>query len=496
MALALILIPLGLAALALVLPSQRLRPWLVPLGGALHLGFTVRLLLGPPRPSLGGWLYLDALDRLILGFESLFFFTCSIYAAGYLTLRSERNNRVVCACLLAFLAMMTLVIQAHHLGLMWVAIEASTLSAGPLLYFHRTPRSLEAVWKYLMVGSVGVALALLGSFFLAYSALRGGVTPSLLFEDLVRDAPRLSRPWLHPAFVLLFIGYGTKMGLAPVHAWKPDAYGEAPGLAGALLSGGLTTCAFLAILRFYRIVNAAHDGAFAREMMITAGLLSMVVGGVFIARQRDYKRLLAYSSVEHMGILVLGVGIGGAGVFGALYHMLNNGFTKGVLFLAAGNLQRAYGDKLTVHVKGALHRLPLSGGLFFAGFFAITGTPPFGVFQSEFTILRAAFATHQFAIGAAFLVLLAIVFVGMAATVLAVVQGDPPPLNHRTTQGSGDAHGDPHAPAHRPSIILRDTLLTTAPLFVFLGLALLLGVHLPSSLSALLHEAATSLEAP
>ena len=213
---------------------------------------------------------------------------------------------------------MTLVTLSHHLGLMWVAMEATTLASAPLLYFNHNARSLEATWKYLLIGSVGIALALFGSFFLAYASLKAGLESTLLFDQLVKDAPHLSPPWLHAAFVLLFVGYGTKMGLAPMHTWKPDAYGEAPGMVGTLLAGGVTSCAFLAILRVYQICRAGADAEFAREIMIFMGLLSMAVAAVFMVRQRDFKRMLAYSSVEHMGILVLGVGIGGLAVYGAL----------------------------------------------------------------------------------------------------------------------------------------------------------------------------------
>src|SRR3954471_23659980 len=159
---------------------------------------------------------------------------------------------------------------------------------------------------------------------------------SLLFTDLIREAPRLSRPWLHAAFVLLFVGYGTKMGLAPMHTWKPDAYGEAPGIVGALLAGGVTRCAFLALMRVYLICRGGTEAAFTRQIMIAMGLFSMATAAVFMARQRDLKRMLAYSSIEHMGILVLGVGIGGLATYGALLHLINNGLTKGVLFLSAG----------------------------------------------------------------------------------------------------------------------------------------------------------------
>src|SRR5262249_24399551 len=270
---------------------------------------------------------------------------------GYLSLRTERPNRIFCANLFAALATMTLVTLSPHPGLMWVAIEATTLVCAPFLYFNQNPRSLEATWKYLLIGSVGIALALFGSFFLAYASLKSGLESTLLFDQLVQVAPKLSPQWLHAAFVLLFIGYGTKMGLAPMHTWKPDAYGEAPGIVGTLLAGGVTSCAFLAILRVYQISRAGSEAEVARQIMIFMGLLSMAFAAVFLARQRDFKRMLAYSSVEHMGILVLGIGIGGLAVYGALLHLINNGLTKGVLFLSAGNIHRAYGSKVTDDVR-------------------------------------------------------------------------------------------------------------------------------------------------
>src|SRR5262249_53677114 len=308
---------------------------------------------------LGGWLLLDALGKIVLGLLAVLFFLCSVYAPGYLTIRSDRPNRVFCANLFVALAMMTLVTLSHHLGLMWVAMEATTLACAPFIYFNHNARSLEATWKYLLIGSVGIALALFGSFFLAYSALTAGLESTLLFDQLIEAAPKLSPPWLHAAFVLLFIGYGTKMGLAPMHTWKPDAYGEAPSIVGALFAGGVTSVAFLAILRVYQICRAGAEADFAREVLIGMGLVSMVVAAVFMVRQRDFKRMLAYSSIEHMGILVIGVGIGGLALYGALLHLINNALTKGVLFLSAGNIHRAYGSKVTDEVRGALQRVPL-----------------------------------------------------------------------------------------------------------------------------------------
>jgi hydrogenase-4 component F len=258
-----------------------------------------------------------------------------------------------------------------------------------------------------------------------------------------------------------------------MHTWKPDAYGEAPGVVGTLLAGGVTSCAFLAILRIYKICAAGPEGLFARQVLIVFGLLSMAVAAVFMARQRDFKRMLAYSSVEHMGILVLGVGLGGLATYGALLHLINNGLTKGVLFLSAGNIHRAYGSKLTDEVRGALRGLPVSGTLFFIGFLAITGAPLFGPFVSEFTIATAAFTMGEYLVGALFLVLLGVVFLGMGATVLAVVQGDPDGAKH---------------PEYR------DTFGTAAPIVLFLGLVVLLGVCIPPELDAVLREAAAFLE--
>jgi len=474
MAYALVLIPLLSALVAFMVPSDRLRPKIVTAGGVAQ-GLAVAVALHEPRVAgFHDWLLLDLTGKLVLGVTSTLFFVCSLYAPAYLKQRTDRSNRVFCACLLAFDAMLALIAESHHLGLMWVGLEAATLASAPMLYFNRTQHSLEATWKYLLIGSVGIALALLGSLFLAYSALRVELAPSLLLEDLLHEAPRLSKPWLHSAFVILFVGYGTKMGLAPMHTWKPDAYGEAPGLVGALMAGGLTTCAFCCILRFVQIMNAAGDGAIARELLLVLGLTSMAVAAVFMARQRDYKRMLAYSSVEHMGILVLGIGIGGGALFGSMLHMLNNALTKGVLFLCAANVQRAYASKSTDDVRGALHRVPISGVLMLAAFFAITGSPPFGPFFSELAILNAAIVGGHYVVAALFLAMLVVVFLGMGATVLSVLQGRPSERASTTTY--------------------RDDFSTVAPGILLMGLVLVLGVYVPHPIERMIRDAAATIE--
>ncbi|MGZ4811053.1 MAG: proton-conducting transporter transmembrane domain-containing protein [Thermoanaerobaculia bacterium] len=470
MVLGLIVVPLVAALAAFLVPSDRPRPWIVAAGALAHTVMSFYV-VGTHNSGTGllGWLRLDALGRLILLLDSVLFLICAVYCIGYLRVRSERPNRVFCTVLLVFLGTTSAIVLAQHLTILWVAMEATTLATAMLLYFNQNRRSLEATWKYLMIGSVGIALALLGTLFLAYAALLGLGEPTLLYPDLVRRAAGLSTPWLRTAFVFLLVGYGTKMGLAPLHTWKPDAYGEAPGVVGALLSGGLTSCAFLALLRVYRIVDAAGQGAFARQLLIALGLLSMATAAAFMIGQRDFKRLLAYSSVEHMGILVLGIGIGGLGIFGALLHVINNALTKGVLFLAAGNIHRAFKSKRLEDVTGAMQRLPFSGTMFLAGFLAITGSPPFGPFLSEITILRAAMDNHRYVVGALYLVLLAIIFIGMGSTVLAVVQGTPPE--------------DPEGRTFRESIY------KTAPILVSLLLVLMMGTWIPKPLIDLIHEA-------
>ncbi|MBI1783635.1 hydrogenase [Candidatus Sumerlaeota bacterium] len=475
MALAMILFPIFMAALALAVQSNHWRPLLLPLASIGHAAMLGWALAHPPEVTMSAWLVLDPPGRLVLVSVSGLYFFCSVYTVGYLQYRQDRPNRIFCACMLALLGVMSLVTWSHHLGLMWVAIETMALTTAPLIYFNHTTRSIEATWKYLLVGSIGIALALLGSFFLAYAALHAGLEPSLTLEDLLKQAPLLSKPWLHAAFVLLLIGYGTKIGLAPVHSWKPDAYGEAPGVVGALFAGGVTNCAFLALLRIYHVCLAAGEGVYVGKLLIFIGLLSMAVAGVFMVWQKDFKRMLAYSSIEHMGILVLGIGIGGAAIFGTLLHMVNNTVAKGVLFLSAGNIHRAYNSKTTDAVQGALRKLPVSGGLFLAGFLAITGSPPFGPFISEFAILNATFDAHRFTTAGCFLFFLLLIFIGMGAVVLRVAQGHP----------SVDHHSSSY----------RDGVLTTLPPLLLMALVLLLGLYIPGPLNALLGDAVRFLEA-
>jgi hydrogenase-4 component F len=417
--------PLLAAGLAALWPCDRTRPWFLPAAGLAHALLAFGLLLHPPAAPFQAWLGYDPLARAMLPAVSLLFLGCAAYGVPYLRLRAERSNRIFVPAFLAALGLMSAAHMARHLGLLWIATEAVTLSSVPLLHFNNTPRAFEATWKYLLVGGTGIALSLLGSFCLGYASLHGGGVGDLTFTGLMAQGAGLSRPWVLIAWVLLLVGYGTKMGLAPMHTWKPDAYGEAPGIVGAMLAGGVTTVAFSAVLRVRAVVDAAGAGVVAGRTLLVIGLFSTLVAALFLLSTRDFKRMLAYSSVEHMGILSLGAALGGAGLWAAFFHVWNNSMTKGALFLSAGNIRRAAGGRTLDEVSGMSVITPRSAALFVAGLFAVTACPPFGPFFSELLIVKIAFGTGHGRAAAFFLVCLLLAFFGLTRVVFAIVYGRP-----------------------------------------------------------------------
>ena len=373
--------------------------------------------------------------------------------------------------LLLFLAAMTLVAVTHHLAVMWVAVEATTLSSAPLVYFYRRGPALEAAWKYLMICSVGIALALLGTFFLGAAEAAVSGAPSLTLEGLTRAAPAMPRAWLRAAFILALVGYGTKMGLVPLHTWLPDAHSQAPSPVSALLSGALLNCAFLGVLRFFQVCLASGDAAFARTLLLLLGFVSIGVATAVLLRQRDYKRLFAYSSVENMGILAVGAGLGGAAAYGAVLQAVNHSLAKGALFFVAGNVLRGYGTTDAGDVRGVLRQLRVSGPLLAALFLAIGGLPPFGPFMSELMIFRTAIGGRSAWLGVLFVALLAAAFLAMAGVLLPMLQGSP----------------------NRPPRGEREGWLTIVPPLVLTAAVLLLGVYVPQALADLLGAVAAQI---
>ncbi len=523
---ALLVVPALAGAVAYFIRADSARRALLLLTAVAHAALTAAAWLRDPAPALGGWLQLDAAGRLILTITSVLFLAAATYSVGYLG-REQREVRrdfedgllfanapepTFTACLLLFLGAMTLVTTSHRFGLLWVAIEATTLASAPLIYFHRHHRSLEATWKYLLICSVGIALALLGNFFLAVAASDpAGAPVPLVLGDLVRGAARLHTPWLKAAFLLFLVGYGTKMGLAPLHTWLPDAHSEAPSVVSALLSGALLNCAFLGILRVQQVLAAAGEAAFGRDLLVLFGVLSMAVAAIFIVGQTDYKRMLAYSSVEHMGVLALGVGLGGAATFGALLHAVNHSLTKAMLFLVAGNILTVYRTKSTVDVRGVLRVLPVSGVLWVAGLFAITGSPPFAPFLSELAILKGALDQGRILIAVVYLLLLAVIFLGMMTAMLRMAQAggdetsgtaDAEPHSDPASHGARDAEGrsDPASAAARgarsrsdatpPSLGIGESVWAAAPPAALALFVLALGLYVPGFLRNVIEEAA------
>lgn len=475
------------------------------LSAALVAYFALPLTENTPRyapASLGGLLQPDATGTLFLALASLLFCAASVYAIGYL--RTERahgavlrdiqsgtaftnapEQRFLC-CLCLFLAAMSLVTTTQHLGVLWVGIECTTLASAPLIYFHRHKRSLEATWKYLMICSVGIALALLGNILFALalypeSAHTSGtahVNPLdqvSFFTAIAAKALRegaVPAPWLKVAFIFLLVGYGTKMGLAPLHNWLPDAHSQAPSVVSALLSGALLNCAFLGIVRGHQIMTAAGLAPFSGGLLLFFGLVSLVVAAIFIVHQGQYKRLLAYSSVEHIGILAIGAGLGGAGAFAAMLHSVGHSLTKCMLFLLAGNILHHYRTHSSHDICGMRRLMPITAALWMAGFFALVGVPPFALFVSKVSLLMALVKNEAYIATTVYLTALCVIFIGMSVPVLRMVQGNKPPAV------SGRFH---------------ETALNIGPPFVLCLAVICLGVWIPDWLTRFLHAAAAVL---
>jgi hydrogenase-4 component F len=470
--LAILLIPAAAAGLAYLLPRRGLRLAVLVLTSIVHLALVTVLWTTPDVTALGGWLVADPLGLIVLTLVSVLFLAASVYAIGLLREESPRGGRLFVSCLLGFLAATSLVSLSHHFALLWVGMESTTLAVAPLIFHRHDRRSLEAVWKYLVLSSVGIAFALLAVFLLATAqpALPG--VRALVLDDMLANGHSLEGSWLRAAYVFALAGFGTKIGLAPLHTWKPDTYGEAPSLVGALMSGALTSCAFLGLARFTEVAVAAGLTDFTRPLLITFGLISLVIAAAFIIGQADVKRLLAYSSVEHMGLLVLGLGVGGIGVYGSVLHVLNNGIAKGMLFLVVGNLVLATGSSVAADMSGILKLRPWSAALLLVGLFAVTGSPPFGLFVSEFSIVSGAIRQDHWLVAAFMVALLAIIFVGIGGMFLRIIFGPGTTTTAHDEKSTGEG-----------------VLLLVGPLGLA-ALVVMLGLYIPTPLQNSLVRAA------
>lgn len=342
------------------------------------------------------YVILDSLAAWVVLCVAVVYLLASLYAVGYMRLLDEEDRLHRFYALFAGFALTTLAAPLmNNIGVYWIAIELTTLVSTFLVGFERGAESIEAAWKYIIVVSAGISLALLGTILFYWGgSFVLGPSYEMTWSTLGGVAARIPPVLLVPAFLLVLVGYGTKVGLAPMHTWLPDAHSEGPAPVSAMLSGALLNTAMLGIVRFLGIMDNAHRSLLPRTVLVALGAFSLLIAALFIVRQEGVKRLMAYSSVEHMGVLALGFGFGGPlGMAGALYHMLNHSLSKSLMFFGAGNAMRYFGTKEIRSITGVLKPFPVSGMLWLAGAVAITGAPPFGLFLSEITILRAGLAT-------------------------------------------------------------------------------------------------------
>jgi hydrogenase-4 component F len=428
---------------------------------------------GGPVLGLGERFFIDPLNAFLVALTALVGFTTALFSRPYMRIEREHGRmtgprmRLFHSMYQLFIAMMLVALTTNNLGVLWVAMEAATLTTVLLVSVYRTPASLEAAWKYFILCGVGIAQALFGTLLLYLAADRviGGGEGALLWTHLDAVKSQLEPNILSLAFVFLLLGYGTKVGLVPVHNWLPDAHAEGPTPISAVLSGLLLNVALYAILRCKVLADGAMASGLPGRAMIGFGILSVVVAALFLRRQRDVKRMFAYSSIEHMGLMTFAFGMGGPiANFAGLLHMTVHSLTKSAIFFAVGHATQRAGSQLMDDIRGLLQGAPTLGWGLLLGSLAILGVPPFGVFTSEFLILTSAMRQLPWATPV-LLLALAVAFAAVFARTQAMVLGTPnlPPQRH--------------APA-------------LLPVFVHLALAFMLGLYIPPFLADWYRQAA------
>ena len=423
--------------------------------------------------AAGEQFFIDSLNVFLVALTAFVAMTTAVFSAPYM--RIERDHgRVSAAGLRLYHSMyqlfslaMLLVLTTNNLGVMWVAMEAATLTTVLLVALYRTHASLEAAWKYFILCGVGIAQALLGTILVYFAAekILGAGVGSLLWTHLEAVKGQLEPTVMSIAFVFLLVGYGTKVGLVPLHNWLPDAHAEGPTPISAVLSGLLLNVALYALIRFKVITDGALERPFASALLMGFGLLSVVVATFFLSRQRDVKRMFAYSSIEHMGLITFAFGMGGpVASFAGLLHMTVHSLTKSAIFFAVGHAAQKAGTQVMADIRGLIRVNPTVGWGLMLGTVAILGMPPFGVFASEFLILTTAIALHPWA-APILLLSLGIAFAAIFGKVQPMVFGET------------NARQLPHPPA-------------LVPVFAHLAIVLALGLYMPPYLADWYRQAA------
>lgn len=456
----------AIAACILAFESEYRRSAIINLcaSGATFL-FALILLL--TEQETGTYLFVDDLNIVFIVLSTFIGFTTSIYSASYIEHEIETgklgpvNVRFYHAMYQTLMCAMNLALLASNIGLMWVAIEVATLTTVLMVGIYRTPHALEAAWKYFILGSVGIALALFGTIlvYMAAEPAIGQGYDAMVWKTLMEQAPQFNPRMLNVAFIFLILGYGTKVGLAPMHAWLPDAHAEGPTPISAVLSGLLLNVALYAVLRFKMLLTANAAAIAPGPLMITLGLLSLILAAFMLYRRDDIKRLFAYSSIEHMGIIAFAFGMGGPlANFAGLLHMTMHSLTKSAIFFAVGHITQVSGTQKIADIRGLTQSQPILGWGLVAGVMAIVGLPPLGIFMSEFLVVSSTFARQPLlAIPLVFGLLLA--FGALLLRLTGMAFGEP-------TGREGEV---------KASVI---------PLYAHLALVLLAGLYLPSHIVA------------
>jgi len=460
-----LLIPAGAAAVLAVLPGYRLSARLNVLASLLTLLSALLLFLGKPQP--GAYLLVDDLNIVFIVLNTFVGFTTSVFSASYIAHELETGRltpghlRFYHAMYQAMMFGMNLALVANNIGLMWVAVELATLTTVLMVGIYRTPEAIEAAWKYFILGSVGIALALFGTIlvYMAAQPVVGEGLDGMVWTVLIDHVAAFDPALLNLAFIFLLLGYGTKVGLAPLHAWLPDAHAEGPTPISAVLSGLLLNVALYAVLRF-KMLLAAHPTAIAPgPLMAVMGLTSLLFAGLMLYRRRDIKRLFAYSSIEHMGIITFAFGMGGPlANFAGLLHMTMHSLTKSAIFFAVGHIAQVKGTQKIADIRGLTESHPVLGWGLVTGVVAIAGLPPLGVFMSEFLVVSSTFAREPL-LAVPLVLGLLVAFGALLLRVQGLAFGEP--------TGSS-------APIQA----------STVPMLGHLGLVLAAGVYLPPPLTA------------
>jgi hydrogenase-4 component F len=486
---AILAVPL-VAVLSTFVDGWQLARVATALSGLISLGLAIVIALevrnGRVLVAASGWLRVDSLSAVFLLATGLIYGIAGVFSIGYLSVDEHHAGfRPFAKRYFVFLNLfgwtMLLVPLAADFGTLWVAVELTTIVSSLLVAIDRTDAALEASWKYILIASSGLGIALLSIIILYATGTHAlGTEYVPRFARFLLHADQLSHEAVALAFVLSVVGFGTKAGFVPMHTWLPDAHSEAPAPVSAMLSGSLLAAAFYAVLRFFQVAVATGQRSFAEHVLIVFGVTALVLASFSVIRQGNYKRLLAYSSIEHMGIIALGIGFGAPlAVVGALLHVITHASAKGLAFFGAGSLLRGYDTKQVDEVTDAAHRMPFTGPIFLAAAFALCGLPLSGVFRSEFDIVTGGFSQPQY-VG----VTLLLIFVNIAFFGIIWHAG-------RMVLSSGDT-----AALDRQGAVAERSGWMIAGMLGLLFVVVALGVHLPADLSALLRNASHRLERP